>query len=414
MPCPRPPSGAALRLRQERARRIRARARRAGRRTAVDRRHRQGRSRRRDFRSPRSRVHRLSRKCSTAASRRCIPRFTAAFSRGATFAEHVDALDRARHSADRPGRRQPVSVPRDGRAAPVARSTMRSRTSTSAARRWCARRRRTMPTSASSSIPPTIPRCSTSCESTGGTLDHATRFALAQKAFSHTAAYDGAISNYLTARDECGRCAGVSRPLQLAGKQGAGPALRRESAPAGGVLSRRDARAGNASPTARQLQGKELSYNNIADSDAAWECVRDFSGRACVIVKHANPCGVAVRGDAARGLSQRASRPIPTSAFGGIIAFNREVDAATVEAVSAQFLEVLIAPSYTPDALARDRQEGQRARARRSSSRDGSGSALGRASASAAACSSRRRRRRVDAASLKIVTRKRADAGSGR
>jgi phosphoribosylaminoimidazolecarboxamide formyltransferase/IMP cyclohydrolase len=103
--------------------------------------------------------------------------------------------------------------------------------------------------------------------------------------------------------------------------------------------------------TFRQLQGKELSYNNIADSDAAWECVKAFDAPACVIVKHANPCGVAI---AATTLDayRKAFATDPTSAFGGIIAFNRPVDAATVEAVAAQFLEVLIAPAYTADAVA--------------------------------------------------------------
>ena len=103
--------------------------------------------------------------------------------------------------------------------------------------------------------------------------------------------------------------------------------------------------------TYRQLQGKELSYNNVADSDAAWECVKTFAEPACVIVKHANPCGVAI---AATPLDayRKAFATDPTSAFGGIIAFNRPVDAATVEAVAAQFLEVLIAPAYTDDALA--------------------------------------------------------------
>ena len=103
--------------------------------------------------------------------------------------------------------------------------------------------------------------------------------------------------------------------------------------------------------TYRQLQGKELSYNNVADSDAAWECVKTFAQAACVIVKHANPCGVAI---AANPLAayRSALATDPTSAFGGIIAFNRPVDAATLEAVSAQFVEVVIAPGYTADALA--------------------------------------------------------------
>ncbi|MEY3201800.1 MAG: bifunctional phosphoribosylaminoimidazolecarboxamide formyltransferase/IMP cyclohydrolase, partial [Pseudomonadota bacterium] len=104
----------------------------------------------------------------------------------------------------------------------------------------------------------------------------------------------------------------------------------------------------------QQLQGKALSYNNIADADAAWECVKAFeaaSGPACVIVKHANPCGVALAPSPLEAY-RKAFATDPTSAFGGIIAFNVEVDAATAEAVSAQFLEVLIAPAYSADALA--------------------------------------------------------------
>src|SRR5205807_9616683 len=99
----------------------------------------------------------------------------------------------------------------------------------------------------------------------------------------------------------------------------------------------------------RQLQGKELSYNNIADADAAWECVKTFDAPACVIVKHANPCGVAVAATPLEAY-RAAFATDPTSAFGGIIAFNRVVDAATLEAVAAQFVEVLLAPSYAGDA----------------------------------------------------------------
>src|SRR5690606_8834363 len=99
-----------------------------------------------------------------------------------------------------------------------------------------------------------------------------------------------------------------------------------------------------------QLQGKELSYNNIADADAAWECVRSFQETACVIIKHANPCGVAISNDTLNAY-QQAFKTDPTSAFGGIIAFNRTVDLATAQAVSAQFLEVLLAPDYTAEAL---------------------------------------------------------------
>jgi phosphoribosylaminoimidazolecarboxamide formyltransferase / IMP cyclohydrolase len=186
----------------------------------------------------------------------------------------------------------------------------------------------------------------------GGRLTAATRFRLAQKAFSHTAAYDGAISNYLTARDE----SGVARPFpdrfnwQGAKLQdlryGENPhqhaAFYRDEVPAAGTIA-----------AARQLQGKELSYNNIADSDAAWECVKTFAETACVIVKHANPCGVAVAATPLQAY-RKALATDPTSAFGGIIAFNREVDAETAHAVGAQFVEVLIAPSYTAEALERN------------------------------------------------------------
>jgi phosphoribosylaminoimidazolecarboxamide formyltransferase/IMP cyclohydrolase len=183
----------------------------------------------------------------------------------------------------------------------------------------------------------------------GNTLSAATRFRLAQKAFSHTAAYDGAISNYLTARDAGGASQRFPQSFTWQGaklqdlRYGENPhqeaAFYRDEVPAAGSIA-----------TGRQLQGKELSYNNIADSDAAWECVQAFAEPACVIVKHANPCGAAIAAmplDAYRA----AFATDPTAAFGGIIAFNREVDASVVEAVCEQFLEVLIAPGYAPDAL---------------------------------------------------------------
>ena len=99
------------------------------------------------------------------------------------------------------------------------------------------------------------------------------------------------------------------------------------------------------------MQGKELSYNNIADADAAWECVKTFAEPACVIIKHANPCGVAVAANAAEAY-RCAFKTDPTSAFGGIIAFNREIDLETAEAVSQQFMEILIAPRIAADAAA--------------------------------------------------------------
>jgi phosphoribosylaminoimidazolecarboxamide formyltransferase/IMP cyclohydrolase len=99
----------------------------------------------------------------------------------------------------------------------------------------------------------------------------------------------------------------------------------------------------------RQLQGKELSYNNIADADAAWECARSFAEPACVIVKHANPCGAAIA-DSPAAAYDKAFKTDPVSAFGGILAFNRALDAATAEAVSKQFAEVILAPSVEPEA----------------------------------------------------------------
>ena len=175
-----------------------------------------------------------------------------------------------------------------------------------------------------------------------GTLSHPTRFRLACKAFSHTAAYDGAIANYLTALDAEGRRADFPGQINFSFakvqdlRYGENPHQKAafyadlESVP--GALS-----------GYRQLQGKELSYNNIADADAAWECIKTFDAPACVIVKHANPCGVALGKDPAEAY-RRAFSTDPTSAFGGIIAFNREVDAAAAQAVSQQFVELLIAP----------------------------------------------------------------------
>jgi phosphoribosylaminoimidazolecarboxamide formyltransferase / IMP cyclohydrolase len=182
-----------------------------------------------------------------------------------------------------------------------------------------------------------------------GTLSRKTRFALAKKAFSHTASYDAAISNYLTCRELDGEVRAYPDVLTMQWhkvqdmRYGENPhqsaAFYRDEAPAKGTLSRYT-----------QLQGKELSYNNVADADAAWECVRSFDETCCVIVKHANPSGVAL-GTTTLEAYQRAFATDPTSAFGGIIAFNTDVDAQTLEAVSKQFSEVLIAPDYTPEAL---------------------------------------------------------------
>ncbi|EOC1568805.1 bifunctional phosphoribosylaminoimidazolecarboxamide formyltransferase/IMP cyclohydrolase [Cronobacter dublinensis] len=193
-------------------------------------------------------------------------------------------------------------------------------------------------------------------DANNGSLTFDTRFDLAIKAFEHTAAYDSMIANYFGSLV---------------------PAYHGETtAPSGrfprtlnlNFIKKQDMRYGENShqhaafyieeeikeasvATAQQVQGKALSYNNIADTDAALECVKEFSEPACVIVKHANPCGVAVS-DSALEAYNRAYQTDPTSAFGGIIAFNRELDAETAQAIiSRQFVEVIIAPSASEEAL---------------------------------------------------------------
>jgi phosphoribosylaminoimidazolecarboxamide formyltransferase/IMP cyclohydrolase len=176
----------------------------------------------------------------------------------------------------------------------------------------------------------------------GGALSEATRFALAQKAFAHSAAYDAAIGNYLTALASDGRSAAFPGRLTLQFEKlqdiryGENPhqaaAFYRDGKPVSGGIA-----------AYTQIQGKELSYNNIADADAAWECVKTFDEPACVIVKHANPCGAAVA-DSPVEAYERAFATDPTSAFGGIVAFNRGLDAAAAAAVARQFVEVVIAP----------------------------------------------------------------------
>ena len=183
-----------------------------------------------------------------------------------------------------------------------------------------------------------------------GGIKKETKFALSVAAFNRIAQYDAAISDYLSSlqadgsRSEFpGQSNGSFIKLQDL-RYGENPhqaaAFYRDLYPAPGSLV-----------TAVQLQGKELSYNNIADADAAWECVKSFDSPACVIVKHANPCGVAVGAHSAEAYS-KAFKTDPTSAFGGIIAFNTVVDLAAAQLVSKQFVEVLIAPSYTDEALA--------------------------------------------------------------
>ena len=185
-------------------------------------------------------------------------------------------------------------------------------------------------------------------DANGGALSQGLRFRLMQCAFAHTAAYDGAIANWVTARSSDGSVRGMPQSFHLAGELV--QAMRYGENPhQQAALYREAGAAASAIASARQLQGKELSYNNVADSDAAWQCVTRFDAPACVIVKHANPCGVACAEVPAEAY-RRAFATDPTSAFGGIIAFNRDVDAATVEAVAGQFAEVLIAPGFTREA----------------------------------------------------------------
>lgn len=191
----------------------------------------------------------------------------------------------------------------------------------------------------------------------GGHLSHDTRFDLAAKAFEHTAQYDGMIANYLGARVQKSAAESPDRfartfNLQLSKAQD----LRYGENPHQTAAFYIDPAAREASvATARQLQGKELSYNNIADTDAALECVKSFSKPACVIVKHANPCGVAVVPEAEGGIAKAYDLAYATdteSAFGGIIAFNRELDVATAQAIiDRQFVEVIIAPSIADGVL---------------------------------------------------------------
>ena len=183
-----------------------------------------------------------------------------------------------------------------------------------------------------------------------GSICDKTRFDLAVKTFEHTSAYDGAIANYLGARTT-EEIAPFPRTINLQYQQK--QVMRYGENPHQNAAFYVESEISEASiSTAKQLQGKELSYNNIADTDAALECVKCFNeAPACVIVKHANPCGVAT-GATLLEAYERAFSTDPESAFGGIIAFNGELDARTANAiVDKQFVEVIIAPKVSPDAL---------------------------------------------------------------
>ncbi|WP_374324630.1 bifunctional phosphoribosylaminoimidazolecarboxamide formyltransferase/IMP cyclohydrolase [Azonexus sp.] len=198
-------------------------------------------------------------------------------------------------------------------------------------------------------------------QANGGALQLGTRFNLAKKAFTHTARYDSMIANWLTGLDD----GAEAKPAEAAPTPAIFPAklqlafdrvetLRYGENSHQSAAFYRDTIALPGSIAAyTQLQGKELSYNNIADSDAAWECVKAFEAPACVIIKHANPCGVAI--DASLlGAYEKAFKTDSTSAFGGIIAFNGEVGIDVVNAMNERkhFVEVLIAPSFTAEAKA--------------------------------------------------------------
>jgi phosphoribosylaminoimidazolecarboxamide formyltransferase/IMP cyclohydrolase len=183
-----------------------------------------------------------------------------------------------------------------------------------------------------------------------GATSLATRFDLAIKAYEHTAAYDGAIANHFGklvpgGSDNFARTFNTQFHKVQEMRYGENPHQQ-----AAFYVEANPAEVGIA--TATQIQGKELSYNNVADTDAALECVKNFDEPACVIVKHANPCGVAVAADIGAAYDL-AFATDPESAFGGIIAFNRELDAATAAAiVERQFVEVIIAPSVSEEAIA--------------------------------------------------------------
>ena len=190
-----------------------------------------------------------------------------------------------------------------------------------------------------------------SMKANDGTVDDTTRYDLAVKVFEHTAQYDGAIANYLGAMQHTGEKQAFPRTMNLQYNMVQTMRYGENPHQAAAFYVESDLQEASVS-TAKQLQGKELSYNNIGDTDAALECVKQFNGGpSCVIVKHANPCGVAM-GNSLLNAYDRAYQTDPESAFGGIIAFNQELDGETASAiVERQFVEVIIAPKVSAEAI---------------------------------------------------------------
>jgi phosphoribosylaminoimidazolecarboxamide formyltransferase / IMP cyclohydrolase len=237
-----------------------------------------------------------------------------------------------------------------------------------------------------------------------GELSQDYRRRLASRAFAHTAAYDTAIASYLTSKcddEPFGERFLYSGERIETLRYGENP---HQSA----AFFRDGSRAPGSLADARQLQGKALSYNNIADSDAALQCVRQFDTPACVIVKHANPCGVAV-GDGILRAYERARSTDPTSAFGGIIAFNRALDGETARAIiDRQFVEVIVAPAVDDAALDALREK-RNVRVLATGEWSGGGAAVDLKKVSGGLLVQRADDGRIGPADLKVVTGKAPD-----